>query len=600
MTHWIQVGGWTLIHFAWQGTVLTLAAAGMLRLCRSQSANTRYTIGCIALAAMLVAPVITACVLWSPVSGGATGVTSFWTISEAQIASVAWDGGVGDRIRSIGTVTSRVDALLPLVVSGWLAGVIVLLIRMAGGLWRVRRLQASALALAPSRWQAAGERVAARLGLPRVVRIVESALVETPTAIGWLKPVILLPIAALANLTPSQIEAILAHELIHIRRHDYVLNVVQTLAETLLFYHPGVWWLSSQVRTEREHCCDDAAVAMCGDPVDYVTALAELEAYRSSGTTLALAATGGALTARVRRLLLPPIGTEPRPVSWVVTAAVTLLLAGGVGSVFVPFGQNTNASVVMAGAVQDVEPIASPDTFAWQVYPTQRFDVYYYPALDAELEQIADAAERAYQTISAKLNYELPLRVPLILFKTRSDFEQQTIIPEIPLASMREIGSFSEPRRNRVVILIDENPDRWYGQVTHELTHIFAFAIIPRSQSNATVPGWLDEGLANYMAGEWDPKDLAQLGDIVGADGVPKISALSGNWGPGPKLPYSLGHAVFDFIEAEYGVGRIRQFLQEVGRSIVDDTGDPYQAAFQMTPDEFDLAFEQYMEERFR
>ena len=394
MSYWIQIGGWTLIHFAWQGTVLTLAAAGMLRFCRSQSANTRYTIGCITLAAMLVAPVLTACVLWSPLSDGATGVTSFWTISEVPIASVAWDGGVGDRIRSIGTLTSRVDALLPLVVSGWLAGVIVLLIRMAGGLWRVRRLQASALALAPSRWQAVGERVAARLGLPRVVRIVDSALVDTPTVIGWLKPVILLPIAALANLTPSQVEAILAHELIHIRRHDYVLNVVQTLAETLLFYHPGVWWLSSQVRTEREHCCDDAAVATCGDPVDYVKALAELEAYRSSGTTLALAATGGALTARVRRLLLPPIATEPRPVSWVVTAGVTLLLAGGVGSVFVPFGQNTSASVGMAGAVQDVEPIASPDTFTWLVYPTPRFDVYYYPALEADLDQIADAAER--------------------------------------------------------------------------------------------------------------------------------------------------------------------------------------------------------------
>ena len=599
MTHWIQVGGWTLIHFAWQGTVLTLATAGMLRLCRSQSANTRYTIGCVALAAMLVAPVITACVLWSPVSGSATGVTSFWTISEAQIASVAGDGGVGDRIRSISAVASRVDALLPLVVSGWLAGVIVLLIRMAGGLWRVRRLQASALALAPSRWQAAGERVAARLGLPRVVRIVDSALVETPTVIGWLKPVILLPIAALANLTPSQVEAILAHELIHIRRHDYILNVVQTLAETLLFYHPGVWWLSSQVRNEREHCCDDAAVATCGDPVDYVTALAELEAYRSRGTTLALAATGGPLTARVRRLLLLPIGTEPRPVSWIVTVAVTLLLAG-VGSVFVPLGQNTSASVVMAGAVQDVEPIASPDTFAWRVYPTPRFDVYYYPALEADLKQIADAAERAHQTISATLDYELTLRVPLVLFKTRSDFEQQTIIPDIPLASMRHVTSFSEPRRNRVVILIDENPDRWYRQVTHELTHIFAFAIIPRSRNNARVPTWLDEGLGGYMEGEWDRNDLAQLRDIVGADGVPTISSLDDNWRPGARLPYSLGHAFFDFIEAEYGVGRIRQFLQELGRSIVDGTGHPYQAAFQMTPDEFDLAFEQYMEERFR
>ena len=140
MSYWMQIGGWTLLHFAWQGTVLTLAAAGMLRLCRSHSANTRYAIGCVALATMLVSPVVTAYVLWSPLSDGATGVTSFRTIAEAQFGSVGWDGGIGDRIRAVGTVTSRVDALLPLVVSGWLAGVIVLLIRMAGGLWRVRRL----------------------------------------------------------------------------------------------------------------------------------------------------------------------------------------------------------------------------------------------------------------------------------------------------------------------------------------------------------------------------------------------------------------------------------------------------------------------------
>ena len=175
----------------------------------------------------------------------------------------------------------------------------------------MRAVRLWSLSVASSGWQATGDRIASRLGLNRVVHIVESALVETPTAIGWLKPVILLPIAALANLSPSQVEAVLAHELVHIRRHDYVVNIAQTLAETLLFYHPGVWWVSKRIRTEREHCCDDVAVAVCGDPVDYATALAELEAYRSSGTSLALAVTGGSLTDRVRRVLRVPVGDEP-------------------------------------------------------------------------------------------------------------------------------------------------------------------------------------------------------------------------------------------------------------------------------------------------
>ena len=104
--------------------------------------------------------------------------------------------------------------------------------------------------------------------------------VDVPTVIGWLKPVVLLPASALAGLSPNQVEAILAHELAHIRRHDYLVNLLQTLVETLLFYHPAVWWLSRRIRAERENCCDDLAVSLCGDPVAYAAALAELEDLR--------------------------------------------------------------------------------------------------------------------------------------------------------------------------------------------------------------------------------------------------------------------------------------------------------------------------------
>ena len=188
---------------------------------------------------------------------------------------------------------------------------------------------------------------------------------------------------------------------------------------------------------------------VCGDAVDYATALTELEACRLSDTTLALAATGGPLTDRVRRVLRLPVGDEPRPASWVVTLGLTLVLAGG--SLYLPaFGANSNASAMTPGVAQD-EPIASPDTFDWRVYPIGHFDVYYYPALEADLRPIADAAERAYQRISAELTYELADRVPLILFKTRDDFAQQGIVPEIPEAALRSgVSSFAEHNRNRV------------------------------------------------------------------------------------------------------------------------------------------------------
>ena len=196
------------------------------------------------------------------------------------------------------SIAPIVDRFLPAIAVIWLAGVVVLLIRMAGGWWHVRPLHQAAFAMNSSRWQSACRRLAYRLGLPAAAHVVESALVDVPTVVGCLRPAILLPIAALASLSPAQVEAILAHELAHIRRHDYAMNVLQTVAETLLFYHPAVWWLSNRIRAEREHCCDAIAVSVCGDPVGYAQALAELESWRAGSAAMALAATGGSLLDR--------------------------------------------------------------------------------------------------------------------------------------------------------------------------------------------------------------------------------------------------------------------------------------------------------------
>lgn len=604
MNPWTHVIGWTLIHFVWQGAGLAVAAAIALRLCRHRSANTRYVIACMALAGMLASPVITARVLTAPDLVLAPIVGLPQTIPTLGVVSTAARSWTDERAFSIPTVWAGVDALLPLIVFVWLTGVAVLMVRMAGGLWRVRRLQRRSLAADRSRWQTAAERLASRLGLRVAVHVVESGAVEAPAAIGWLRPVILLPIAALANLSPSQVEAILAHELIHIGRHDYLVNVAQAVAETVLFFHPGVWWVSGQIRVEREHCCDDVAVHVCGDPVDYAAALAELEAWRTRGTTLALAATGGSLTSRVRRVLNMPIGHEARSLSWVATLGLTVVLVVVMGGIYVSSsGRDTGVSALRADQAQGVDPIASPDTFDWQVHRTDHFDIYYYAAITPNLEQVAIAAERAYRRLSSELqSYTLAFRVPLILFKTRSDFEQQRIVPEATEAITRgDVTSFSEPKRNRVALLLEVEPDRVYRQITHELTHVFAFDIIPRSPTNARrVPAWIDEGFAEYMAGVWDPADLTQIRDLVVADSVPAMTALTGNVDVRSlKAAAHLGHAVFEFIEAEYGKVAVWQFLLEVRRNVVDGVGDPYRAAFNRPPEEFDSAFAQYLKMRF-
>jgi hypothetical protein len=140
------------------------------------------------------------------------------------------------------------------------------------------------------------------LAIRHAVRLLESAAVQVPAVVGSLRPVILLPVSALSGLTTEQVEMVLAHELAHVRRHDFLLNLLQTVVETLLFFHPAVWWMSRRVRVEREHCCDDLAVAVCGDPARYARALARLEELRTEPLPLAMAADGGSLLERVRRL----------------------------------------------------------------------------------------------------------------------------------------------------------------------------------------------------------------------------------------------------------------------------------------------------------
>jgi len=603
MSSLIHVVGWTLVHFMWQGAAVSLAAVCVLRWCRDRSANTRYVTACLALAAMLASPLITARVLMArEVTAAATPHTD-QNVAVPGAVSVTSHGSTSDRILSTGAVSANLEALLPVIVFAWLAGVTILLVRMSGGLWRVHRLQRRLLATNPSQWQTVAERIASRLGWRAAFHVVESALVDTPAAVGWLRPVILLPIAAFANLTPAQAEAILAHELMHIRRHDYLVNVAQTVAETFLFFHPGLWWLSGHIRAEREHCCDDVAVAVCGDPVDYATALVELEAARSGGPALALAATGGSLAARVRRLLKVPAGPEAPSLSWVVTlllaCASALVMERAYAS---PMAPRTGMAAVSARGAQAVEPIASPDTFDWQVQTTRHFDIYYYAALTPQLAQIADSAERGYEQVSSKIQHNLTFRVPLILFKTRRDFEQQGIAPEATDAIRRgQVTAFSEPTRDRVVVLVDEQPDQLPRRITHELAHIFAFDIIPRSPSSRRgVPTWIDEGFAEYMAGVWDPDGSRQMRDLVAANRVPKVSSLTGNLdAPSPGTTARLGHAAFDFIDAEYGRAAVWGLLLAVRRNVVEGVPDVYQAAFSRSPDEFDSAFAEYLRRRF-
>jgi hypothetical protein len=192
-------------------------------------------------------------------------------------------------------------------------------------------------------WQQTLDRLIERMHVSRSVRLLATDRVDSPSVIGWLRPVILAPVGVLCGLAPEQVEALLAHELAHVRRHDYLVNVLQGIAESLLFYHPAVWWISNQIRVELEHCCDDLAVAASGDVLLYARALAELESMRPAHFKAALSANDGSLLRRIRRLTNP---AAHRPAGWGAAWSLGALLLLGIAGVAVTGAQGQSQPVV--------------------------------------------------------------------------------------------------------------------------------------------------------------------------------------------------------------------------------------------------------------
>jgi len=247
----------------------------------------------------------------------------------------------------------------------WGIGVCLLGLHLLGGGMQVARLRRSASPLVAPDPIEALHRLATRLGLTSDVQLFESWSIDVPAVIGWLRPAIVVPISALAGLSTSHFEAILAHELAHVRRRDYLVNVVQRVIETLLFYHPAVWWVSGWIRREREHCCDEIAAGACGDRVRYARALRALEELRADTPALAMGARGGDLLVRIARLVdRTPVPAPGWPGG--VVMIVPLIAFLSVGSLSArpvqPAAQPSSPALVAPATV--ATPAAAPPTIA--------------------------------------------------------------------------------------------------------------------------------------------------------------------------------------------------------------------------------------------
>jgi len=334
MMHTIQALAWTLIHFCWQAAAIAAGYRLLSYALARRSSNARYVAALAAMLLMLVAS--TATFAWQMRS---ESVPLY--VSAADAGAVAAGDHSGYKISPVLTpvetshpspASQSLSTLLPWIDAFWLVGVVVLSCRSIGGWWLIRQLRITATVEAPAVAKASFRRIAAALGLTRPVLLRVSSAIAGPVTVGALKLMVLLPLSAATSLSPEELEVVLAHELAHVRRADFFWNLVQTVIETLFFFHPAVWWMGARIRHERELCCDDLALKVCPDPLVYARALFRLEEQRSNHLELAMALDGHqsrqTLRMRIARILGEPFThTASRgPFSLAAAGALLVLL----------------------------------------------------------------------------------------------------------------------------------------------------------------------------------------------------------------------------------------------------------------------------------
>ncbi|MEM7038328.1 MAG: M56 family metallopeptidase, partial [Bacteroidota bacterium] len=329
-TNLAEAAGSTFMHALWQLAAIALLLMLVLLFVPRKSYRLRYGLGVGALLLMLAVPAATFMMSYEP----ATTATVFGpeiVLSDQFVHTIA-NSNSANGLHVFGDVTAFFQSNAYLFMGLWLLGTLLFTIRFVGGYAKVRRLRRHNTQPVPAQIEAILARLQERMGISRRVRILQSGSITVPMVIGSMKPVVLLPLGMLGGLSAEQIECILAHELAHVRRWDYLVNMAQSIVEILLFFHPAVWIVSKFVREERENCCDATVIALKHNKLVYARALLSLEAMRAGQPALAMAANGGSLFRRIKRITGAPEAGEKRPWSrgtlvGMVTLGLLLILS---------------------------------------------------------------------------------------------------------------------------------------------------------------------------------------------------------------------------------------------------------------------------------
>ena len=332
-----QAIGWTVVHSLWQGMFIALLLAGAQALMQKYSARLRYLLANLSLLGLLLASAITFAIYYG--EGNISATVEQNEGSPSALVPLPADTEAPTSFQqALWQFETYFEEHLPLILSIWLLGVTFFLLRLLGGIAYVQHLRYHRASTMEERWQGQLARLIAQLNLRRPVMLMESALVKTPMVVGYFKPLILFPLGVANGLTPQQVEAVLAHELAHIYRRDYLFNILQSIIEALYYFNPAVWWISAIIRLERENCCDDIAVELCGNSLAYVKALVHIEEANQHHPRMAMALARkgkGRLLHRVRRILGQPQNKSNIMEKFTATALLLMaivLLSASAGS----------------------------------------------------------------------------------------------------------------------------------------------------------------------------------------------------------------------------------------------------------------------------
>ncbi len=329
--------GWTLLHFLWQGAVLALIYAVIDRITRRTSAPSRYLIALGALALMPLAVIATFASEMRTSSLATTMTQREAAVSRFHLNEIAPTPIARNLTLVFSPTVSRrawladhLEPALPWIDGVWMIGITLLALRAMGGWYQLQMLRRRARWTIPAEIEHQFHRISEQMRLARQISLRISDEVISPLAMGAWRATVILPVSAVLRMPPSELEAVLAHELAHIRRFDYLCNLFQTAVESILFFHPAVWWLSRTVRERREVCCDEVAVSVCADPIIYAQALLRLEEEKTTRLQLAVALKGsnGSLLRRVKLVLGDRATAESRTTSGIRVAAAAILAMG--------------------------------------------------------------------------------------------------------------------------------------------------------------------------------------------------------------------------------------------------------------------------------